>query len=93
MKKWLEILKDSQYDKISIRNDIDLEGPPENFKYIKSCEYGKDVPKPEDITDFIIGCDCIGTCENDFLCSCSVRDCLDVPISFSYNKEGEVYNT
>jgi histone-lysine N-methyltransferase SUV39H len=93
MKKWLDILKDSQYDKISIYNDIDLEGPPENFKYIKSCEHGKDVPRPEDITDFIIGCDCIGTCENDILCSCSVRDNLDVPISFSYNKEGEVLIT
>jgi len=93
MKKWLDILKDSQYDKISIHNDIDLEGPPENFKYIKSCEYGKDVPRPEDITDFIIGCDCVGTCENDFFCSCSVRDNFDVPISFSYNKNGEVLIT
>jgi len=87
---WISILCEEHFDKINVYNDIDLEGPPPNFKYIATCEYGKDVPRPEDITDFMIGCDCVDGCENEILCSCSVRDNYDVPISFSYNKKGEV---
>ncbi|ORX85118.1 SET domain-containing protein [Anaeromyces robustus] len=93
MREWKKILDNGEEGKINVYNDIDLDGPPPNFKYIKTCEYGKDVPKPEDISDFIIGCDCPGTCDNEILCSCSVRDNLDVPKSFSYNKEGEVLIT
>lgn len=90
---WISILCEEHFDKINVYNDIDLEGPPPNFKYIATCEYGKDVPRPEDITDFMIGCDCVDGCENEILCSCSVRDNYDVPISFSYNKKGEVLIT
>jgi len=90
IRDWVNILVDGQFDKITVFNDIDLDGPPTDFKYISTCEYGEDVPRPEDISDFIIGCDCVGGCENEILCSCSVRDIYDVPISFSYNKNGEV---
>ncbi|OUM60979.1 hypothetical protein PIROE2DRAFT_45708 [Piromyces sp. E2] len=93
IRDWVNILVDGQFDKITVFNDIDLDGPPSDFKYITTCEYGEDVPRPEDISDFIIGCDCVGGCENEILCSCSVRDSYDVPISFSYNKNGEVLIT
>lgn len=57
LKDWEEKLNDINTDPapILIENDVDLEGPPENFVYINDYRAGEGIEIPQDP---IIGCEC-----------------------------------
>ncbi|XP_050674802.1 histone-lysine N-methyltransferase SUV39H1-like isoform X1 [Leptidea sinapis] len=73
LKEWEEYL--NQIDnckKLSVENDVDLAGPPQNFTYINECMPGAGVLIPKDPP---IGCDCTA-------CNCRSKSCCGMQAGF-----------
>lgn len=89
---WKKILEPSGEPRITVSNDVDLEPPPANFKYINTPIYADDVPKPADSIEYLVGCNCHGKCDinKPYTCGCSSRDPDIVQNIFPYNSYGQV---
>ncbi|XP_045784641.1 histone-lysine N-methyltransferase SUV39H2-like [Maniola jurtina] len=65
IKHWEEHLNQIDKAKLSVENDVDLTGPPENFNYINESIPGAGVTIPNEPP---IGCDCVA-------CNCRAKAC------------------
>uniref|UniRef100_A0A1B6KP62 Histone-lysine N-methyltransferase n=1 Tax=Graphocephala atropunctata TaxID=36148 RepID=A0A1B6KP62_9HEMI len=87
LKEWEDemnsIINDSKCTPISVVNNVDLEGPPDNFIYINDYLPGERVNIPEDPP---FGCAC------EPMCSGLKRKCCPIVTGsqFAYDKDGRV---
>lgn len=81
LKKWeTEINRKSETCRILVENNVDLEGPPQNFTYITDYKAGEGIEIPDDP---LIGCECRNCYENQKNC-CSMQS----GGNFAYNRYG-----
>lgn len=73
LRDWEDYLNQvDKYKKLSVENDVDLTGPPENFTYINDCIPGAGVTIPNEPP---IGCECIA-------CNCRSKSCCGMQAGF-----------
>ncbi|XP_023212048.1 histone-lysine N-methyltransferase SUV39H2-like [Centruroides sculpturatus] len=81
LKKWeTEINTMSEICPVFVENDVDLEGPPQNFIYITDYKAGDGIEIPDDP---LVGCECHNCYENQKNC-CSMQS----GGKFAYTKYG-----
>ncbi|KAH8120152.1 hypothetical protein DFH11DRAFT_36604 [Phellopilus nigrolimitatus] len=80
---------------LRIVNEVDDEEVPpvdSQFTYLESsCKYDRDVPKPEETQEFIIGCQCNDGCRSILSCSCIMdSQCMDEngDMTAAYDRQG-----
>lgn len=72
IRKFMDVLCKDSGPIITVVNDVDNEGPPENFEYINNNIYGKNVPAPS-FKDIKKSCKCKGSCHKLLKsCKCMV---------------------
>lgn len=80
LKEWERHLNNVSTDpaQITVENNVDLEGPPENFEYINDYKAGPGIVIPNDP---VIGCECVECYKNQSGC-CAAQ----FGVEFAYNK-------
>ncbi|KAJ9061458.1 hypothetical protein DSO57_1020443 [Entomophthora muscae] len=73
IRQFMEILSKDKGPIITVVNEIDEEGPPENFECITELVYAKDVPQPSR-SRVKNPCKCITACSDNKSCSCILRN-------------------
>lgn len=83
LREWERMINDEEpICELAVENDIDFEGPPENFTYVSKPVYGKGVEQPSAV---LYGCECPNGCNSLSNCCGKKEDSM-----FAYTLTGRV---